>query len=167
MTAKTLFEDVVERAVAERARRAASKNLITRDEAHAELSPMGMQRWYLHPRLDEPSTQALYFHELEIPPGSRSGKLRCQGGIIHLVLEGSGYTDVDGDWHPWEPEDLIAIPIREYGVTYQHFNTGSVPVRMMVAWPNLDSAVGPEGGVEMEVLENAPEYSAQLNASQS
>jgi hypothetical protein len=69
MTAKTLFEDVVERAVAERARRAASKNLITRDEAHAELSPMGMQRWYLHPRLDEPSTQALSFTSWRFHPG--------------------------------------------------------------------------------------------------
>ncbi|NJD27414.1 MAG: cupin domain-containing protein [Chloroflexi bacterium] len=165
--ARTLFEEVFERAEVERARRASSKNLITRDECQAEISPMGVQRWYLHPRLDTPSTQALYFHELEIPVGSRSGKLFCQGGIVHLVLEGEGYTEVDGERHSWEAEDLIAIPIREYGVTYQHVNTGSTPVRMVVAWPNLDSAIGPEGGVEMKVLENAPEFEALLTTSAS
>jgi hypothetical protein len=161
--ADTLFGDVFERAAVERERRASSTNLMTRDDCAVEISQMGIQRWYLHPRLDKPSTQALYFHELEIPAGSRSGKLFCQGGIVHLVLEGEGYTDVDGDRHPWEAEDLIAIPIREYGVTYQHVNTGSTPVRMVVAWPNLDSAIGPEGGVEMKIVENAPEFDALLN----
>ncbi len=163
--AETLFEDVLERAAQERVRRASSSDLISRDDCPPEVSPMGIQRWYLHPALDKPSTQALYFHELEIPVGSWSGKLFCQGGIVHLVLEGSGYTEVDGVKHEWEAEDLIAIPIREYGVTYQHVNTGTEPVRMVVTWPNLDGAIGPEGGVEMKMLENAREYDAVLAKS--
>lgn len=158
--AKTLFEKTLEAARVERERVARGKDLISRDDCPPETNPMGIMRWYLHPALEEPSTRALYFHELEIPMGSRSGLLRCQGGIIHFVLEGSGYTEVNGEEHEWESGDVIAIPIMEAGVVYRHVNTGLGPVRMLVAWPNYDSANGPEGGVHMDVLEPAPEYQA-------
>lgn len=156
---QTLFEQTLLAAKAERDRIAAGADLITRDDAVAEVNPMGSMRWYLHPYLEAPSTRALYFHELEIPEGSRSGKLFCQGGMVHLVLSGHGYTVVDGVRHPWEEDDAIVIPIKEDGVTYQHFNDGIGTVRMLVSWPNLDSAVGPEGGVAMEVVEPCPEWS--------
>ena len=158
MAGKTLYEQTFEEAKAERERRSRAKNLIGRDDAHYELSPMGHMRWYLHPHLDTPSTRALYFHELEIPQGSNSGKLYCQGGVAHFVILGSGYTVVDGKSHEWETEDAIVIPIKESGVTYQHFNTGVGPARMLVCWPNLDSAISAEGGVAMEVIEPCPEF---------
>jgi hypothetical protein len=156
----SLFDSFLADASAERRRRALGKNLIRHSDCPVELNAMGKMRWYLHPRLAEPSTRALYFHELEIPGGSRSGRLHCQGGIVHLVVAGVGYTVVDGVRHDWEAEDVIAIPIREEGVTYQHFNTGTAPARLMVAWPNLDSALGPEGGVAIELQESAPEPDA-------
>lgn len=154
----SLFERTLQRAVEERARRAGAKDLITREELAAEMSPFGTLRWYLHPELEAPSTRALYFCEIEIPPGSRSGALFCQGGFVHFVLEGIGHTTVDGKAHEWEPEDVIVIPIREDGVTFQHFNTGDDFARMVIAWPNHDSAVGVEGGVAMAIREAAPEY---------
>lgn len=156
----TLFEQTLADALAERERRANAHDLVRLEDCPIELNPMGKMRWYLHPRLNGPSTRALYFHELEIPAGSRSGKLHCQGGIIHLVLEGSGYTEVDGVRHDWVADDMIGIPIREHGVTYRHVNTGDRPARMVVVWPNFDSALGPEAGVAMDVLEAAPEFAA-------
>ncbi len=155
---ETLYDITFEEAKRERDRRANAQNLITRDEIEPEVNKMGIMRWYLHPHLETPSTRALYFHELEIPQGSNSGKLYCQGGMVHFVILGSGYTVVDGRAHEWEEEDAIVIPIRESGVTYQHFNTGVGPARLLVCWPNLDSAISPEGGVAMEVLEPCPEY---------
>jgi quercetin dioxygenase-like cupin family protein len=155
---RTLFEQTLADAYDERIRRAGGSDLVRLEDCPVEVNPMGKMRWYLHPRLTTPSTRALYFHELEIAPGSRSGRLQCQGGLVHLVLEGSGYTEVDGMRHEWDAEDLIGIPIREHGVTYQHVNTGDQRVRMVVAWPNFDSALGPEAGVAMEVLEPAPEF---------
>jgi gentisate 1,2-dioxygenase len=156
----TLFEITLAKARAEQERIGSAMNLITRDQALRELSPMGELRWYLHPDLQDPmpSTRALYFHELLIPSGSRSGKLQCQGGIVHFVLEGSGYTEVDGETHEWEALDAIAIPILEAGVTYQHVNTGTGDARMIVSWPNFDSALGEGAGVEMRLLESAPEF---------
>ena len=81
--------------------------------------------------------------------------------MLHFVVQGSGYTTVDGRSHEWETEDAIVIPIKEDGVTYQHFNTGVGPARLLVCWPNLDSALSEEGGVAMDILESCPEWSAQ------
>lgn len=159
-TTGTLFEQILSAARVEYDRVEAGKNLISRDECPAELSPIGHLRWYIHSQLATPSTRALYVCELEIPPGSRGGKLFCQGGIVHFVVEGSGYTVVEDEPHEWEAHDLIGIPLRERGITFQHFNTGSGRARMLVAWPNLDSAIGPGGGVEIDVVEACPEFAA-------
>ena len=160
MPEPTLYDLTFAESRAERDRRAKARNLIGREDCEPELNRMGTMRWYLHPHLETPSTRALYFHELEIPQGSNSGKLYCQGGIIHFVMVGSGHTVLDGRAHEWEEGDVIAIPIRESGATYQHFNTGVGPTRMLVCWANLDSAISPEGGVAMEVLEACPEWQA-------
>ena len=159
--AATLYDLTFAESRAERDRRAQARNLIGREDCEPEFNRMGTMRWYLHPHLETPSTRALYFHELEIPQHSNSGKLYCQGGMIHFVLVGSGHTVLDGRAHEWEEGDVIAIPIRESGVTYQHFNTGVGPTRMLVCWANLDSAISPEGGVAMEVLEPCPEWQAR------
>jgi hypothetical protein len=156
----TLFDNTLRDAGAERARRLAGQNLLTRDGATLETNSMGIMRWYLHPDLDGPSTKSLYCHELEIPVGSKTGRLQCQGGVLHYVLEGEGYTDLDGVQHEWCAGDVIAIPIKELGVSYQHFNTGADSVRMLVVRPNFDSALGPEAGVEMKMLEESPDFVA-------
>jgi hypothetical protein len=151
----TLFEQTLDSAAAERGRRLAAASLISRDDAVAESNPMGRMRWYLHPALGRPSTRALYFHELEIPAGGHSGRLQCQGGVIHYVLEGTGHTELDATTHYWAAGDVIALPVREAGITYRHVSTGPGPARLLVAWPNFDSALGPEAGVELKVIEPA------------
>lgn len=160
----TLFERTLSDAAAERGRRLAGQNLLTRDGATLETNPMGIMRWYLHPELDAPSTKSLYCHELEIPVGSKTGRLQCQGGVLHYVLDGEGYTDLDGVHHHWSAGDVIAIPIKELGVAYQHFNTGAATVRLLVVRPNFDSALGPEAGVEMTMLEDSPDFAAARKA---
>lgn len=160
----TLFERTLSDAAAERARRLAGQSLLTREGAKLETNPMGIMRWYLHPELEGASTKSLYCHELEIPAGSKTGRLRCQGGVLHYVLDGAGYTDLDGVRHEWCAGDVIAIPIKELGVAYQHFNTGPEAVRMLVVRPNFDSALGPEAGVEMTMLEDSPEFVAARKA---
>ena len=158
MADETLFDNILRRAKEERGRAASGITTVRRSDLEPEMTPFGKLRWYLHNDLHEPTTRALYFCELEIPPGSRSGLLQHQGGIIHLVVEGSGYTRFDDEDHRWEKRDTIAIPIRPQGVQFQHVNDGTGPARMVITWPNFDSALGPEAGVAMEVLEPAPEW---------
>jgi gentisate 1,2-dioxygenase len=51
-----------------------------------------------------------------------SGKHRHQGGIMLYVIEGEGYTVVDGEKVEWEKGDLIVLPVKPDGCEHQHFN---------------------------------------------
>jgi quercetin dioxygenase-like cupin family protein len=153
-----LWDDYLRRGDAERLRVQRGTNLIHREDCLTEMTSLGFIRWYLHPKINGPTVRSFYRFELEIPAGSRSGKLFHQGGVIHYVLEGEGYTLVDGVPHEWETDDVIAIPYRVNGVSFQHVASGPGPVRLLVTFANLDSALGPAGGVEMRVLEPCPEY---------
>jgi gentisate 1,2-dioxygenase len=153
-----LFEKTLADAALQRQRSVRGKKLVSYDETVAEDTAMGHMRWYLHPDLFDATTRSLYFHELAIAPGEHSGRLQTQGGYMHYVLAGSGYTELDGRRHPWEAGDVIAIPVRENGVSYQHVNDAETEVRMLVVWPNFDSALGPEAGVELRVLDPASGY---------
>ncbi len=53
---------------------------------------------------------------------THSGKHRHQGGLGLYVLEGKGWSVVDGKRFDWEAEDLILLPVRPNGVEHQHFN---------------------------------------------
>ncbi len=46
----------------------------------------------------------------------QSGKHRHQGGIQLFVLEGEGYTVVDGEKVNWEKWDLIVLPVKPTGL---------------------------------------------------
>jgi hypothetical protein len=51
-----------------------------------------------------------------------SGKHRHQGGLAIFVLEGEGYTVVNGDRLDWQAGDLILLPILPEGCEHQHFS---------------------------------------------
>lgn len=151
----TLFEKTLADAALERYRSIHGARLVSFDQTVAEDTVMGRMFWYLHPELVHITNRSLYMHTLEIEPSGHSGRLQTQGGQIHYVLSGAGYTELDGIRHRWVSGDVIAIPLREEGVHFQHFSDGETDVRMIVVWPNLDSALGPEAGVEMKVMSPA------------
>jgi hypothetical protein len=51
-----------------------------------------------------------------------SGKHRHQGGLVIFVVEGEGYTIVNGERIDWQAGDLILLPIQPGGCEHQHFN---------------------------------------------
>lgn len=53
---------------------------------------------------------------------THSGKHRHQGGLVIFVVEGKGYSVVDGIRYDWEAGDLILLPHKPDGVEHQHFN---------------------------------------------
>ena len=53
---------------------------------------------------------------------SHSGKHRHQGGLVIYVIEGTGYSVVDGERVDWEAGDLLLLPIKPEEVEHQHFN---------------------------------------------
>ena len=123
-----------------------------------EISGFGILRWYLHPAIKNTCLSTLMFFEQEIPPGSRSGQLKFQGGQVIMILEGQGYTVIDGVRHRWSAGDIVNIPLRSDGIVMQHFNSSqSQSARFVAAEPNWFECVGVDRGCGFDLLEEAPE----------
>ncbi|MCH8023010.1 MAG: cupin domain-containing protein, partial [Thaumarchaeota archaeon] len=60
------------------------------------------------------------------PPGEISGRHAHMEAILY-VLEGKGYTEVDGEKVPWETGSSIHVPGPQ--TMHQHFTGGTVECR--------------------------------------
>ncbi len=61
---------------------------------------------------------SVFIHDIR----RHSGKHKHQGGLAIFVVEGEGYTVVNGERIDWEAGDLILLPIMPEGCEHQHFN---------------------------------------------
>ena len=117
------------------------------------LTRQGYLRSYLGlTTLDMPLQDWIVFtHEVR----TASGKHRHQGGLVIYVIEGRGYSVVDGERVDWEKGDLVLLPLRQRGVEHQHFNVDPEhpalwmafihsPTREYVASEMTQSEVSPE-----------------------
>lgn len=96
--------------------------LIIRGESREfELSRQGKIRYYLNPQVYTDSCLQDWFVFLHEISGV-SGRHRHQGGLVIFVLEGSGYTTINGERHDWNAGDLVLLPLVPGGVEHQHFN---------------------------------------------
>ncbi|MDP2937131.1 MAG: cupin domain-containing protein [Dehalococcoidia bacterium] len=155
------LEELFQRRDRERSQKANSIAVVKGKQLPWEVNRQGKMRWYLHPNIDTTAIRSLLVFIQEIPPGSRSGKEKHQGGRVHYILEGKGYTIIDGTKHEWEAGDAMVLPVKPDGVTFQHFNADSEKtVRFIAAEPNLFDALGVDMGSGFEQLENAPEFKA-------
>jgi len=124
-----------------------------------ETNRQGLMRWYMHPEIRDTALNTLLFFQQEIPPGSRSGRLKFQGGQVMMILEGKGYTLVDGVKHAWEAGDVVNLPLRAKGIIVQHFNTDPHnPAKFVATEPNWFACSYVDRGCGFEQLEDAPEY---------
>jgi hypothetical protein len=124
-----------------------------------ETNRQGLMRWYMHPAINDTALSVLMFFQQEIPPGSRSGRLKFQGGQVMMILEGHGYTTVDGVKHAWKAGDVLNLPLRSDGIVVQHFNSDpDKPARFVAAEPNWFEGTTVDRGCGFEQLEDAPEY---------
>jgi hypothetical protein len=124
-----------------------------------EVNRQGLMRWYLHPAIKDTVLNTLMFFEQEIPPGSRSGRIKFQGGQVIMILAGRGHTLVDGVKHAWEEGDVLNLPLRAKGIIVQHFNTDpDQPAKFVAAEPNWVDGLSVDRGCGFEQMEDAPEY---------
>jgi quercetin dioxygenase-like cupin family protein len=143
----------------QRANRKTAMQVVKGSELPQEVNKQGLMRWYLHPSITDTTLTTLMFYEQEIPPGSRSGKFKFQGEQVIYILEGKGYTLVDGVKHHWEAGDVMNLPIRKPGIIVQHVNEDPlVPAKFVAAEPNYFACTGVDRGSGFEQIEEAPEY---------
>ena len=124
-----------------------------------EHNQQGTMRWFMHPAFTDTCIRSLLFYEQVIEPGSKSGVQLTPGGQCIFILEGRGYTLLDGQRFDWQAEDIVQIPLRRDGVKVQHVNTDlRQRVRFVCAELNLLDTLGVDRGAALEQIENAPEY---------
>ncbi|MBI4523566.1 MAG: hypothetical protein HY695_07120 [Deltaproteobacteria bacterium] len=153
----TRYEELLQLRDRERERIAASTVCVKGAELPWEINPQGVMKWYMHPNIDSTAHKFLIFYGQEIPPGGCSGKQQCQGGVVFVIVEGSGYTILDGERYDWKPNDVLQLPIKPEGVTFQHFNADTKkPALLIAAEPNLVATTGVDRACGFEQLEKSP-----------
>ena len=159
--AKTVnwYDELIRLRDEERKRIEKSTMLMKGKELPLEVNPQGLMKWYMHPANDETAHKALIICVQEIPPGSKSGKQKYQGGMVIFVIQGEGHSVIDGKEYPWKANDIVQLPLRPDGVIFQHFNDSSKETaKFICVEPNLVGALGVDRGSGFEQLEPAPEY---------
>ena len=106
----------------QREHRKTAVQVVRLSELPLENNQQGLMRWYLHPAITDTVLSTLSIYRQEIPPGSRSGRLKFQGGQILFIVEGRGHTMLDGVKHAWEAGDVVNLPCKRDGIVVQHFN---------------------------------------------
>jgi len=133
--------------------------VIKEAELPLEVSRQGLMRWYLHPSITDTVLSTLSIYRQEIPPGSRSGRLKFQGGQILFIVEGRGHTMLDGVKHAWEAGDVVNLPCKRDGIVVQHFNDDAQQTAIFMAVePNLFAATSVDRGCGFEQMEASPDY---------
>ena len=118
-------------------------------------------RYYLSPH--EPELQHTANQEWDVflqRLPDRSGKHRHQGGIIIFVVEGSGWSVLEGKRTDWEAGDLLFVPMNPGRVEHQHFNADPTKPASWIAflyWPFFMHA-----GSEITQVENSPVFEAWM-----
>ena len=128
-------------------------------ELPLENNQQGLMRWYLHPAITDTILSTLSIYRQELPPGSRSGRLKFQGGQVMFIVAGRGHTTLDGVKHAWEAGDVLNLPTRRDGIIVQHFNDApDAPAAFLAVEPNLFAATGVDRGCGFELMETSPDF---------
>src|SRR2546430_14128871 len=97
--------------------------VIKEAELPLEVSRHGLMRWYLHPAIKDTCLSVLLFFQQEIPPGSRSGRIKFKGGQVMMITEASGYTVIDGVKHTWKAGVELNLTLLADGLISQNLDS--------------------------------------------
>jgi hypothetical protein len=149
------YEQLVKAQLALRDRAFGGRIVLRGAELPWQQTRMGRLGFYVNRAADTGSAlqQWLVFqHDIR----RHSGKHRHQGGLAIFVLEGEGYTVVNGERIDWEAGDLILLPILPGGCEHQHFNR--YPDRPCKWIAFIHMPLQDETGFYLEQQEDAPEF---------
>jgi mannose-6-phosphate isomerase-like protein (cupin superfamily) len=129
--------------------------VIASEDRPIQVNRQGTLRYYLAP-LSYPETPLQDWLVFENHVRTHSGKHRHQGGLVIYVIEGEGYSVVDGERVDWKAGDLLLLPIRPGGVEHQHFNNRAGATCRWIAFchmPQMDQLA-----MEMTQIETSPDF---------
>lgn len=111
-------------------------------------------KYYLHLTIEDTALQGWRMFVVDVR--THTGKHRHQGGLCIYVIEGKGWTVVDGVRHDWEAGDLLLLPVKPEGCEHQHFNAepgSSAKWLAMIYWNFFEAT-----GNIMEQKEISPDW---------
>jgi hypothetical protein len=107
------YEEIIAHQRAERERSFTGKVVIRGEECPWVMSRQALVRHYMWPsRYSRLTPEAvlddwnIFVQDIKV----HSGKHRHQGGLVIYILEGEGWSEVDGERHDWEAGDLLLLP---------------------------------------------------------
>ena len=117
-------------------------------------------RWYLHPAITDTILSTLSIYRQEIPPGSRSGRLKFQGGADPVHRRGPR------PHHARRRQARLGSGRRAStcrrkrdGIVVQHFNDDPEKTAVFLAVePNLFAATSVDRGCGFHQMEQSPDY---------
>jgi hypothetical protein len=165
LAAANLWNELLALRDRQREARKTAVQVVRLSELPLENNQQGLMRWYLHPAITDTILSTLTIYRQEIPGGSRSGRLKFQGGQIIFVVEGRGHTVLDGVRHAWEAGDVLNLPTRRDGIVVQHFNDDPErPAAFLAVEPNLFAATSVDRGCGFELMEPSPDFNRRSGA---
>ncbi|MBI2955468.1 MAG: cupin domain-containing protein [Chloroflexi bacterium] len=132
------------------------KLLVKSSEREFQTTRQGRSKYYLCPTIwPENALQdwAVLMQDLVL----HTGKHRHQGGLIIFILEGRGYTVVEGQRMDWKKGDLVALPLLPGGVEHQHYNLEPGKPCRWIAF--IYTTIYDQTGSFTEQIELSPLYS--------
>ena len=85
-----------------------------------------------------------------------TGVQTCALPIFIYVLEGKGYSVVDGERKDWEKGDLVLLPMRPEGVEHQHFNLDPAEPAVWAAFIHIP--IQEFLASDLQQTENSPDF---------
>lgn len=148
------YEEVFQFREEWRKRAAQGKKFLRGEEVPFQQSRQSLSQWYLLPFKEDTAAQqwAVFTQEIK----TKSGKHKHQGGVAIYILEGKGYSVVDGKRFDWEKGDMLLLPVQPGGCEHQHFNTDPEKPSKWLAlryMPTTDVL-----GNQHEQVENHPDF---------
>ena len=94
----------------------------------------------------------VFTHEIR----TKSGRHRHQGGLVIYVIEGKGYSIVEGERIDWEKGDLVLLPLNPNEVEHQHFNLDPEKPALWAAFIHIP--IQEHLASDLQQTENSPEF---------
>jgi hypothetical protein len=153
------YEDVVKYLMGERERSYRGEVVIRGKERPFTQSRQAIQRFYLWPSRYSGDVQTAANDDWNVfvqDIKEQSGQHRHQGGLVIYIVEGEGYSVVEGERHDWVAGDLLLLPFKPGGIEHQHFNKYEGQSTRWVAF--ISAQIMDWGASEMIQLKEHPSW---------
>jgi len=158
------YEEIVAYQKKERDRSFTGRVVLRGEDMQWSMSRQALVKHYLWPSrysggepIDVHDDWNVFVQDIRV----HSGKHRHQGGLVIYIIEGEGYSVVEGERHDLEAGDLLLLPVKPGGVEHQHFNKDDAHPAKWIAF--ISAALFEHGASEMVQLENHPDFQAKPN----